>query len=108
MKFVTLITGSHAYGEVTDNSDVDIVIRCGDKVRKLLKDNADQSSDGSIRFGKLNIICCLDDTSYEVWDAGTKKLIEISNNQDRPIYRDEAKELFDKLRQENGCYDDYR
>ena len=76
------ITGSHAYGTPTEESDVDLVILVDwatlDKLNNLsekgLNESATDSGDISLRFGKLNLICVADEAIFAAWKLGTAKL----------------------------------
>lgn len=106
-KYLALLTGSRAYGEPTEDSDIDIVIRCGNGVYELLKKHSDKCADGSIRFGKLNIICCLENEQYQAWYIGTQDLVARYRNTDLPIERDKAKEYLNAVRKKLGIGDNY-
>lgn len=101
---MSLVTGSHAYGKVHDKSDIDLVIRISKADFERLKQVGDwfegrygEAPCQSIRFGKLNVLCCLTDKSYETWQIGTREL-----KKKRPVERKEAVMLFRQLRKERG------
>lgn len=103
---MSFVTGSHAYGKVHKGSDIDLVIRVSAADLERLRQHATNDGrdygvkDGpcvSIRFGKLNLLCCLTDTAYGTWRLGTKKL-----KKRKPVERFEAVEMFKQLRKERG------
>lgn len=105
----SFITGSYAYGEPTDKSDIDIVLRIGNVNADLLRKLSDKKPEPKgrkivskgpdpIRFGKINLILCLDDEVFECWRKGTVELQERARVEDRRIPRDEACEYFKSLR----------
>jgi predicted nucleotidyltransferase len=121
MEATAFLTGSHAYGTPHDKSDVDIVVRMEqsemDKVTNLVRNLAHPfEEDGvhvfeqeemsesqtcehsvSVRLGKFNLIACSTDDSFELWKDGTRILKEA-----RPVTRDHAIAVFDRLRKERG------
>lgn len=75
------LTGSHVYGKPTKKSDIDLVVRMDAKellqlARAIGQDISEAEHYGhgsvSLRFGKLNLIVCVNDTSWSAWDAATK------------------------------------
>lgn len=100
------ITGSIAYGAPHEGSDIDLVIRVKPETYDYLRLIADGTTfdDGegtayglSLRFGQLNLICCLDDETYQEWITGTRKLIKKSR-ESGPVSRKKAIEALDKIR----------
>lgn len=104
------LTGSRAYGIPTDKSDWDLVVRLSDEdflelvqAARAAAPNVDQSSDyvgksgRSLRVGPLNLLCCLNDAQYECWEEGTAILKDRA-----PVTREQAIEVFHKLRVEAG------
>lgn len=89
------ITGSQAYGTPTKQSDIDLVVH-SQNVPQVLVINSDQGGSelGSVKFGKLNLIFA-NDKEYDCWKEGTDLLIKR-----KPVTRDEAKAVFQKLRKE--------
>lgn len=93
------ITGSHAYGEPTKESDVDLVVHCDEETRCKLFEWFGLDYDGTMEYGagsvqfkvgdgerELNLIL-VDELRYEAWHAATRSLIAR-----RPVTRDEAME----------------
>jgi len=107
MKCLAILTGSHAYGAPTDHSDIDLVIRCENKIADLLRKNSDVSPDGSVRYGKLNLILCLEDDQYKAWEEGTKDLVAKHQAEERPIGRVEAKDFLNAVRKRLGIGNNY-
>lgn len=109
------LTGSQAYGQPGQRSDVDLVVPISaEAMWKLaqLADNASEIEEGlnrqsggqhtpSLRFGDLNLICVLAKHEWQLWKQGTRILLEKSEKHG-PISRGTAKRLFDRMR-----YEDY-
>lgn len=97
------LTGSRCYGKPSSSSDFDLVVRMTPKTyRKLAKASEGKGSDipgknESLRFGQLNLICCIDDSTFEVWRQGTREL-----ESRKPVTRDEAIAFFQNLRETVG------
>lgn len=88
------VTGSNAYSEPKEDSDLDLVIMCDLETVELLRKYADAQDEiedykyddvMQVRFGKLNIIMCVDNKTFNTWKHGTKILKSIS-----PVSRDYA------------------
>lgn len=107
MNTPAFLTGSHAYGTPTADSDVDLVVRVTDaatladlllcaEVATAAKDKPASAvglPQSSYRFGRLNIILCHTDRQYADWRDGTALLIA-----SRPVTRDRAVEVFRQMR----------
>jgi len=102
------ITGSRKYGTPTEDSDVDLVIRCSSQTAALLSELADdvvtdadygmKPENVSLRFGKLNLLCCLNDATYAEWCLGTDTMCRnVSGPLDPPV-RDQAIAVFEAIR----------
>ena len=108
MSHEALLSGSHAYGTPHPDSDVDLVVYLSpDDARKLI-DNADSvvfHSPGyrSCRYGKLNLMVCIDDKHYEVWKDGIGEL-----KLNAPVTREFAIALFEGMRAEARIPELYR
>jgi len=98
------ITGSHAYGEPTKDSDVDLVVRISDDVSWFLAghEDSDHQSCSHIRFGNLNLILCTSDKQYDVWLEGTLFLLDEKERTKELVIRDRAVEVFSDLRNKHG------
>ena len=99
------LTGSWAYGMPTKESDIDLVIRCdGSTFEHLMlvdepeKQASDKQVSRSLRFGKLNLIVCLNDETYEQWRSGTEEL----KSRGEIVSRDEAVAVFKRIRKGEG------
>jgi hypothetical protein len=111
----SFITGSHAYGEPTEDSDIDLVVLMTEREAEILATEAAASGmrgepvahwiqDAEyakhtpqmycLRFGILNLIVCTEEYQYDTWRKGTKRLKAAA-----PVPRAVAVELFAKLRQ---------
>lgn len=88
------ITGSHAYGTPTEDSDVDLVIRCNDATACRLRELSDDPT-GAVRFGKLNLVLCTTDEQAAVWRLGTSAL----RLAEEPADKVQAKSTLDGLRE---------
>lgn len=100
------VTGSRAYGTPRPDSDIDLVCLLdeGDRIVFEADVNGD-AGDGTeqelyesagviaLRFGKLNLLLCLDEDAYRTWEQGTREL-----RARKPVTRDEAVEHFRALR----------
>lgn len=75
------LTGSHAYGTPTADSDIDMVVWAEDaQLRELLVGGG-----YPIRYGKLNIILCDNETDWGIWKKGTEALKRVA-----PVDRETA------------------
>lgn len=107
------LTGSRVYGQPNGDSDVDMVLRVSREDANLLQSLSDgvvneaqvsdygppgsrQESDfKTLRFGKLNLICCFKDKTFQAWKDGTSECIVAS-----PIGgldRDSAVAIFSRI-----------
>jgi hypothetical protein len=98
------ITGSRAYGQPTKDSDVDVVVFMDEGLRNFLRTQIDpnenpgnQPPNYALRFGQLNLICCVYPKQYEAWRRGTLDLIK-----ERPVTRERAIEVLEKIREGLG------
>lgn len=109
------LTGSHAYGTPTEDSDVDLVVLCSEADANILRRLADNAgkfleipvgdkvavlpNDGcyALRFGKLNLLACFTQSAYSAWSEGTEELVT-----ERPVPRQEAVRVFDRTRAKYG------
>lgn len=88
------ITGSRAYGSPSDDSDLDIVIRCDRYVAAVVEALVGKSSSDydhesvSVQCGNVNLHLCTTDREYDRWKLGTRSCEVVA-----PIDRDTAKKL---------------
>lgn len=103
------LTGSHAYGIPRKDSDIDLVILISEEdfeKLRLLSDEPDHEADyisaggKPLRFGRLNLLCCMYRKGFDVWRKGTKRL---KRNKIK-VSRDAAIEFFRELRREAGFF----
>lgn len=104
-----LLTGSHAYGCPTRDSDVDVVLYCEDReIVKILclaadavltspKVEDDQryvtaKTDTALRFGRLNVLIVTNADAFDRWSLGTSQLKAF-----RPVQRETAVAVFDAI-----------
>jgi len=99
------ITGSHAYGTPTEDSDIDLVVQVSpgdlERLAILSGDTAAEhygvSGTQYLRFGGLNLLAVDNDIDYQIWLEGTKELVAR-----RPVTRDEAVAVFKRRQKEAG------
>lgn len=99
------ITGSRAYGKSRSDSDLDLVIRCDECTAETLRKLCDKNEGKRgfpCMFGILNLIICTTDEEYAVWKLGTKSICQTFKRHTS----DEAKAVFDILRNMVGIVDD--
>jgi len=97
------ITGSHAYGIPTKESDIDVVVLMDSDLAMTLAPFQDNPIDMDytkfrsvpLCFGNLNIIACHDIEVWKMWWDGTEHLKKI-----KPVTREFACRYFDQLRNE--------
>ncbi len=88
------ITGSRAYGSPSENSDLDIVIRCDRFVAAVVesligKCSSDYDHESvSVQCGKINLHLCTTDREYDRWKLGTRSCEVVA-----PVDRETAKKL---------------
>lgn len=99
------LTGSQVYGKPTKESDVDLVVTVDFGTYKKLHSLAGVEDGETIRFGKLNLILCLDDLEAAVWKVGTEELKDTLERDRQPTNKVEAKKVFDRLRAVTGLTD---
>jgi hypothetical protein len=97
------VTGSRAYGTPRRTSDVDLVILCDEATETLLWTLGEQR-DGSLYFGRLNLIVCTDEKTYAVWKVGTEACREKKD----PVSREDAMAVLNGLRAMVGILDNYQ
>lgn len=101
------VTGSHAYGTPTLDSDIDLVclLSKSDYLKLLGKANKDENPklaeyEGAdiqrcLYFGGLNLIVCKNQTEYNMWKQGTEELKQMA-----PVDRIDAISHFRRLREQ--------
>jgi hypothetical protein len=88
------LTGSRVYGTPTENSDLDVVVRCDQYVMAAIealvgKSAADYDHESiSVQCGPVNLHLCASDAEYDRWQQGTRSCAVVA-----PIDRDTAKKL---------------
>ena len=87
-----ILGGSRRYGEPREDSDTDLVILVSEEEGKVLCQQADEpktkqpwQKSCSLRFGKLNIILCTDETYFKRWEEGITNLLK-----NAPVTREQA------------------
>lgn len=94
------LTGSHAYGQPRENSDVDLVVFCSPETAEKLRVLSEDQS-GIVRFGDLNLICTTEQRQYDGWRIGTEALTW-RKDKGQTVTRDDAKDLLKQI-----CYDKF-
>ena len=105
--FKAFVTGSCAYGEPSSKSDIGLVIFVSDRdLDRLLAfcpasslEEYSPEQGVSLRFEKLNLLCCTNVTAYEAWKQGTKELKKKS-----PVTRHFAIKFMNKIRAKLGMF----
>ena len=98
--YSALLGGSRAYGKPRADSDIDLLIRISkaDFSQMCLGLNADEwwcdIESGSVKHGKINLICCFTDSQYHIWRKGIQNLKLRAPN----VTREEAIKEFKSLR----------
>ena len=92
----SFLTGSRVYGTPSDQSDLDLVIRVSPEDMETLKKASDNGR-LPIRFGKLNLICCVDEAHYDAFAEARRECLMAS-----PVTRDEAVEIHKTQLREYG------
>lgn len=95
------ITGSHAYGAPTEESDVDLVLLLDEATSKLLNDLS-ETKKIPVRYGDLNLILCRSEAEFLSWKGFTDDMIAKKIATGIPVSSDEARIEFDKRRVPNG------
>jgi hypothetical protein len=88
LEFSTFVTGSRCYSKPRPDSDLDMVIMVDYDTAQTLYNLADKIGDskqGSLCFGKLNLILVGDTKTYNEWKRGTEKCLNKA-----PVTREEA------------------
>lgn len=109
------ITGSHAYGQPTKDSDVDLVVFVEDpseaetlriaasRVGGVCQPDKDYPPHSmSLRFGRLNLIVCLEKGMFKAWRDGTDQLIDETCQVFGSVSRERAVEVFEEKFREAG------
>lgn len=104
-KMQAFITGSHAYGEPNENSDVDLVALVDEPALELLKTICDKIEDKPcfgvpLVFGRLNLVACTSTLLYDKARIATLALKQRSKKDKRPIPKEEARTFFEQ----NGLF----
>jgi hypothetical protein len=103
----SFLTGSRAYGQPREDSDIDMVVLVSDGELSDLVAMADDIVNAiaignpeygnfisaSLYFGKLNLICCIFQWQYDAWKYGTDKLKAEQLENLTPISREYAVEV---------------
>jgi len=92
------LTGSRIYGNPTDDSDIDLVVRLNESEREdLIK--LSESGTVPIKFGNLNLIVATSDEAYAGWLLAKKCCLEKVLELGRNLTKDECIEIHDDIRQ---------
>lgn len=95
-----ILTGSHAYGTTTPESDVDLVVL----VDAETKDKLLAIGGLPCRFGDLNLIPVTTQNELDCWKEATRRCIELADSRlfTLPFTRDDALEIHKACREEFG------
>lgn len=104
------LTGSHAYGDPNEGSDIDVVILVDGELLRVLREFTEsteilQDGNKQLRFGRLNIIAAESDTEFATWRVGTSACKLRKTADKSPVERCKAKELIDAVREMVGLKD---
>jgi len=94
------ITGSRAYGQPSEDSDLDLVILLTEEERAKLTALSDSGKE-PIKYGSLNIIAVCSQKRYDLWKKGTDELIQLKEDGLVPT-REQAITYFDTIFEKNG------
>lgn len=97
----SFITGSHAYGQPTSESDIDLVIYVDNNTKDRLITLSDNGK-MPCRFGTLNLIFATTEEEYATWLLG-----KISCIAQKPIKGKEAHLLHERAREQFGTTYDH-
>ena len=95
----SFLTGSRAFGEPREDSDIDLVIHGDSDLLSSLLLNS-ETGELPLRFGKLNLIVLSSD-AFEAWKKGTEELVT-EYHLGNPSSRDEAVKVIKRHLEEIG------
>lgn len=97
------IGGSRAYGTPRENSDVDLVVLVTLPEAYILGNNADEPNEPRgerksfpVRYGRLNLIVCFEQETYDRWLSGKVRLQERARDGAK-VSREDAIAMFNAL-----------
>ncbi len=88
----SFITGSHAYGKPTSDSDIDLVIFVDQETKDKLIELSDTGK-MPCKFGKLNLIFATNEEEYGAWLLG-----KILCKEEFELDKKDASQLHEKAR----------
>lgn len=91
------ITGSHAYGTPTPDSDIDLVLPPMEKHPEYSLIVKSELSAHPVKYGKLNLILTSTEQQFNLWKQGTEELV-----MKYPVTREAAIAHFDALFESHG------
>lgn len=108
------LTGSHAYGTLHKDSDVDVCIRVDADTAKQISDalrdpsvhprlQEQGSIDGAVKEGRLNLIMCTTDAVFEAWRTATAELRAAA-----PVTRQDAVKLIKLIKSRLAEAEDHK
>lgn len=78
------LTGSHVYGDVSEDSDIDLVVLLSKEDKAKLREI---HGPGPVRFGNLNLILCDNQEQFDCWEKSRNDCIEASKILGMPLTR---------------------
>ena len=98
----SFLTGSYAYGKPKAGSAIDLVVfvtevEWNDLVEQADARNGCNYGGRGLRFGNLNLICCLEESQFECWWQGTRDL-----KKRKPVNHQQACDHFYQLAKAMG------
>jgi len=87
------LTGSHAYGAPTSESDVDLVVLVTEAEAAVLREQS-ETKQIPHRYGNLNLIILTDVLEYNAWATFTKDMQTQREDTGQPVTKEEAKAAF--------------
>ena len=100
---MSFLTGSRAYGNPREDSDIDLAVLLSSEELQQLRNHASRNENesahpemrvykgASLRFGKLNLLVFTDEQQYLAWQVATQSMVKtVGEFQDKFFSREEA------------------
>lgn len=108
----SFLTGSHVYGTPGPESDIDLVVRVSSQEAEKLQEQADKVCGRQyknldenlviLRFGKLNLICCITNNQLSAWREATEAALDESTLRGHPLKKKEVVPIFQRIFKKAG------